>query len=276
MSKGVLCFANNNGEINYVKQAVLLANQISKHLDLPTTVVTSTPDAINSNYRKVFDNVITINDLDNNFKRYRNGQESHKTLHFKNFGRSNSYKLTPYEETLVLDTDIIICNNTLKYAFDTSHEFQIYKECTDLAPWRKHKEFDYINDKGIPFYWASIFYFKNTPEVKTFFTILNYVVDNWEHYQYVYDLGSRNFRNDHAFSIAIHIMNGFKDLDWAKTLPGKLYYSLDRDILSKMQNEQLTFLLEKENIHGEYTLASTNNMNVHVMNKFSLDRLINV
>ena len=71
-------------------------------------------------------------------------------------------------------------------------------------------------------------------------------------------------------------MNGFLDSDWAKTLPGSLYYTLDRDILHKIDKSKLVFLLEKENLHDEYILSATNNMNVHVMNKFSLERLLNV
>ena len=77
------------------------------------------------------------------------------------------------------------------------------------------------------------------------------------------------------FSIAIHMMNGFEDGDWAKILPGKMFYTLDRDFIQKIDNDRLVFLLQKENVIGEYILASTNKCNVHVMNKFSLGELIN-
>jgi hypothetical protein len=76
--------------------------------------------------------------------------------------------------------------------------------------------------------------------------------------------------------MAIHIMNGFMEGNWAKNLPGTLYYTLDRDLLHKIDDAKLIFLLQKENIHGEYILSSTKDMNVHVMNKFSLERLLNV
>lgn len=275
MGNGILCFANNNGEIDYCKQAYFLALRVRKYLDLPTSVVTSTPKELEK-YSDVFDKIITVNDVANNVKRYSDGQTLHQNLFFKNNGRSNSYNLTPYDKTIVLDTDVIICNSSLLNAFNSSFNFQIYKDCEDLTVWRNHKEFSYINDKGIPFYWATCFYFKKDKEVEAFFTILNHVVNNWDHYQYVYDLGARNFRNDHAFSIAIHIMNGFTDNEWARPLPGRLYYCLDKDILHKLENEKLTFLLQKENVHGEYTVASTTDMNVHVMNKYSLERILNV
>ena len=52
-------------------------------------------------------------------------------------------------------------------------------------------------------------------------------------------------------------------------------YTLDRDILQKINDSKLVFLLQKENVHDEYILSSTKGMNVHVMNKFSLERLLN-
>ena len=79
----------------------------------------------------------------------------------------------------------------------------------------------------------------------------------------------------HVFSIAIHRMNGFTGGDWAKKLPGKMFYTLDRDIVKTIKDNSLTFLLQKENYVGEFILASTKDCNVHVMNKFSLGELIN-
>jgi hypothetical protein len=58
-------------------------------------------------------------------------------------------------------------------------------------------------------------------------------------------------------------------------LPGKMYYTLDKDFLLEIKENKLKFLLEKEKFHGEYTLAKTENLDVHIMNKFSLSRIIN-
>lgn len=273
MSNGVLCFAHNNGKVDYIKQAKELARRVRKHLNLPTTLVTSTVEEINDT--SDFDQVIQIQGSNQNFKRYYNGSLHHQNLQFKNNDRINSYKLSPYDTTLVLDTDYIICNDSLTHSFDSNHDFQIYKHGIDLCEWRNHKEFNYINDIGIPFYWATCFCFKKTKETKIFFDLLQHLVTNWKHYEQVYNLGSRNFRNDHVFSIAIHMMNGFEDGDWAKILPGKMFYTLDRDFIQKIDNDRLVFLLQKENVIGEYILASTNKCNVHVMNKFSLGELIN-
>ena len=81
------------------------------------------------------------------------------------------------------------------------------------------------------------------------------------------------YRNDFSFSIAIHVMNGYQEGTWSHPLPGKLYYTTDRDIMIEYEGTSMKFLIEKEKYNGEYTLLKTKNLNIHVMNKFSLARI---
>lgn len=274
MSNGVLCFAHNNGKIDYLKQAVFLAKRVKQHLDLPTSVVTSTPNDLTDEDKIVFDNVIKVEDQNSNLKRYYNGTLHHHQLIFKNASRSESYDLTPYENTIVLDTDYIICNDSFTHCFSQQKDFLIYEDAIDLCEWRKLPEFDYIKDTGIKFYWATCFYFKKTTETKIFFDLLKHIQANYSHYRKVYNL-DKTFRNDHLFSIGIHMMNGFQTGDWAGHLPGKMYYSLDRDFVCSIENNYVKLLIEKQNYQGEYVLTSTKNCNVHLMNKFSLAEHVN-
>tara|TARA_A100001388_G_C28704889_1_gene468099 strand:- start:17 stop:850 length:834 start_codon:yes stop_codon:yes gene_type:complete len=277
MSNGILCFANNNGKIDYLKQAIFLANRAKQYLNLPVSIATSSKRDLDYLYKEqasIFDHIIEIPDVYDNTKRYYNGSLNYEYLLFKNYNRTNSYNLSPYNKTLVMDTDVIICNDSLSKAFNMVEDFQIYRHCVDLCDWRDSSEFNFINDIGIPFYWATCFYFKKTANTKIFFDLMKHLEKNWIHYSRIYNLGSKNFRNDHIFSIAIHMMNGYEIGDWAKCLPGKLFYTLDRDQIYQIKDNKLKFLVEKENRSGEYTLASTNGSNVHVMNKFSLEKVI--
>jgi|TARA_X000000950_G_scaffold223356_1_gene269105 hypothetical protein len=277
MSNGVLCFANNNGKVDYLKQAIFLAERVKKYLGVPISLATANKRDFDYMYfdkSDLFDKIIEIDQNDYNTKRYYDGTYHHVTLDFKNSGRINSFDLSPYDNTLVLDTDYIICNGSFTEAFKSAANFQIYRKGTDLCDWRNLPEFDYINDIGIPFYWATCFCFKKNNEVKIFFNLMKHIKKHWFHYSQIFNLGTRNFRNDHIFSIAIHIMNGYQEGDWAKTLPGKMFYTLDRDLICKLEEDKLLFLVEKQNRSGEYTLASTKGSNVHVMNKFSLARMI--
>lgn len=292
MSKGILVFARNNVEVDYVKQAYYLAKQVKKNLNLPTTIVTDSGKYLRhefSDYNTVFDNIIDIvwnkSDLSKNttlsktenhtYKRYNDGTLVEKKLEFKNETRTLAYDVSPYKETLILDSDIIVNNDIFKWCFDQPNDFLIYKNAYDLAGFRNYKEFDYISDTSVDFYWATCIFFRKTEANKIFFDLVQHVQENWSHYKKVYQLNRVVYRNDHAFSIAIHIMNGFlPGREFAKEMPGKLYYTTDKDILFKIDENEFLFLLEKEKHIGEYTPIKFKKHNIHVMNKFSLNRCI--
>ena len=50
MDKGVLTFARNNSQVDYIKQAVFLAKRVRKYLDLPTTIATDSIDYLATAY----------------------------------------------------------------------------------------------------------------------------------------------------------------------------------------------------------------------------------
>jgi hypothetical protein len=107
-----------------------------------------------------------------------------------------------------------------------------------------------------------------------FFLLLSHIKNNWEYFRTLYCINSPIFRNDIAFSIAIHIMNGKTSGDFAQELPGKMIYTKDTDILISAEDNIMKFLIEKKNYLGEYTVAKTKGLDVHVMNKLSLSRYI--
>ena len=273
MTRGVLIFAQNNSEIDYAKISLFAAKRVKKYLNVPVSLVTdskdwllaSQPDAV-----EVFDNIITIWTDTDQTKQFYDGTLSSKTLVWKNLSRSDCYNLTPYDETLVIDSDYIISSDNLSNIWNNKHDFLIYSNSFDLAQWRDDSSFRYLNQHSIPFYWATAFYFKKTTATWAFFDLIKNIKLNWNYYRLLYNIDSTIFRNDFAFSIAIHMMGE----DFAATLPGKMNYILDRDILLDIDKSKLKFLVEKKNYNGEYTAVKTSNIDVHVMNKYSLTRCI--
>lgn len=276
-NKGIVLIAKNNGEIDYVKQAYFLAKRIQKYLKLPVSVITDSAEYLKSTFdSSVFDEIIEIDYLTTSNKRmYFDGSLSYKTLMFKNQSRSMAYFSSPYDETILMDTDFIISNDKLLNCFDSNFDLMVYKNSYDLSNVRDTFEFKYLNDKGIDFYWATVVYFKKSEKSEIFFNLVNHIEENWDHYKRMYYIQSNMFRNDYAFSIAIHIMNNFnKGGGFVKEIPENLYYTADRDILWKLNDDKMIFLVEKKNHTGEYTILSTSGLNIHVMNKFSLERII--
>jgi hypothetical protein len=110
--------------------------------------------------------------------------------------------------------------------------------------------------------------------VEQLFSLIAHIKLNWQYYKFLFQIRSSSFRNDYAFSIAIHILNGYIDGDFAKHLPGKMFYILDRDIFLKRTDNSFYFLVEKEHTSGEYIPLKISNVDVHIMNKYSLLRII--
>jgi len=273
MSKGVLLFAFNNESINYIKQAIFCANRIKKYLDLPVSLVT---DVDTSELKEHFDTVINLNQKTfKNTKTYRDGSLGKRVLSFKNSGRELSYDLTPYEQTIVMDTDYIIANDKLLNCFDHQKDLLLYNDATHLGIHDNTSEFKRISDTSIPFYWATVIYFKKNEINEIFFNLIKHIKDNYMHYRGVYQFKNTVYRNDFSFSIAVHILSGYIEGGFVGTMPGKKFYSIDKDILLNIVDDEFTVLLEKADRLGEYTLTKFKGSNLHVMNKFSLERVIN-
>jgi len=275
-TKGVFLIAKNNSQIDYVKQAVFLAKRIKKYLNLPTTVATDCVDYLKGSFdSSIFDTVIELDWTDGtNSRLFHDGAMSQRTASFKNSNRASVYELSPYDETIIMDTDYVVSNNMLSNVFDLDVDFALYKNSNDIAKVRNENEFKYITDSSVDFYWATVVFFRKTPTNKIFFDLVQHIEQEWTHYKRTYQINSSLFRNDFAFSIAIHIMNGFESGSFASQLPGSMLYTTDKDILWKLQDDEMMFLVEKKDYLGEYTAIKTKGQNIHVMNKFSLGRII--
>jgi hypothetical protein len=276
MNCGAVIFAQNNSAIDYVKMAAFAATRIDKFLKIPVTIITDSKSwLLKSQPGHVFEKIVEIPDSAAfHTRRFNDGSLSSKILDWKNLSRSQVYNLTPYDRTLVIDSDYVINSSVLAGALTHDANLQIYKDSLDISSWRTNKEYLRINPYSIPFYWATTFVFEKNPVMKTFFDLIEYVKLNWNYFRTLYSIESPTFRNDFAFSIAIHIMNGKTNGTFADELPGKMTYSTDRDILVTIDDTNLKFLVEKQDYLGEYTAAKTSGIDVHVMNKASLSRFI--
>ncbi len=251
MKKGFLLFAYNNESVDYVKMAIWTRNRLKRYYDLPVCLVTDS-ESIGQNL-DFFDYVILSDCVTEQKKLYN------KTpLTFRNINRSQSYQITPFEETIILDTDIFICSNKLNALWHSNLDVAVCKNCIDVFG-RNWAETQYINTTGIEFYWASICYFKKNYESKVFFDYCRQIADNYDYYQKQYNLKDSILRNDHVWSIASH---------WYKPdlIPSQLWYSIDRDSIVELGDNYV--ILENEHKIKIY------DRDVHIMNKLDLLKYI--
>jgi hypothetical protein len=125
----------------------------------------------------------------------------------------------------------------------------------------------WVSETGVHLYWATTVMFSKNQESKTFFQLVDFIKENYNYFSDVYRFDNRHYRNDISFSIALHIMNGFKKnnifLPPILTVQGK-------DILNAVgKNKDLKILVNNTN---EFYLSSIKEVDVHIMNKQSLVR----
>lgn len=273
MKNGAIIFAQNNTVVDYTKLACFASERVQKFLNIPVSIVTDNPKLVDTS-STLFDNIIEISPEEYTQRLFYDGSLSSKKVDWKNLSRNRVYELSPYDKTLVLDSDYVINSTRLAQAFDRDSLFQIYHNSFDICEWRDNTCFQRINQFSIPFYWATVFLFQKHPVVESFFNLITYIKINWTYFKVLYSIDSAIFRNDYAFSIAVHIMNGKTNGEFATELPGKMLYTLEQDFLVELTDNAMTFLTQKKEYAGEYLASKVSNLDVHVMNKLSLGRFI--
>ena len=174
MTTGALIFAQNTVGVDYVKLALFAAKRVKEHLGIPVSLATDSTDWLKfyPEHTEIFDTIIPIVGSTNQKKRYYDGTLVYKTAEWKNLTRNQAYDITPYDRTLVLDSDYIINSNTLVKALKNDYTFQIFRKSFDLALNRDSACFQRINQYSIPFYCGTVFIFEKTASTRAIFDLI--------------------------------------------------------------------------------------------------------
>lgn len=198
MSTGVVFFAHNTESIDYVRIAEWNAKNVQRHLNLPVTLITSTPtDSF------TFDNVIVVDKPDGEPRLFQD-QTVNNT--WRNKGRADVYKLSPYDTTLLLDVDYIVASNQLKILLDDPRDFICPTQAYEAT--QTHSDLNTLGQHNFPMAWATVVKFNKSTEAKLIFDTMHMVQANYRHYSELYSFLLKPFRNDFALSIALTMLSG--------------------------------------------------------------------
>jgi len=166
-SKGFVIYAEGR---DYVKQAYLAALSL-KVSDNRYPVSLITNDLVSQKYRKIFDNILKI-------PWYK---ESKTGLCAEN--RWKIYHATPYEQTIVLDSDILVLEN-LDYFWQFAENFSMYFP-TQVFTYRKEKITSNYYRKvfkanDLPTFYNCLHYFQKGDFAHEFYSWVELVSNNWE------------------------------------------------------------------------------------------------
>jgi hypothetical protein len=283
--RGIIMFAHNNAEIDYFRLAVVNSFLIQRHLGIKNITVVTDPASLDyaekslgkATIDSAINNIIVV-EKDKEFKLsntriYKDTSHTAKPLSFYNVNRCDAYDLSPYEETILLDVDYLILSDTLNQCWGHNEELLMNWRYQDIMYERKDPTLNRLNDFGITMYWATVVYFRKTPYAESFFNCVKHVKNNPQYYKDLYKWNGTLYRNDYSFSIAAHMMSGFQERGIPQ-LPTTLYKTFDTDdVHSAVSDNTLIMYLEKPRSPGDFMLTKWSGVDLHVMNKWAINRI---
>lgn len=171
-SKGIVVLAQNLPNVDYVQQACILAMSYKVTNKDNTNISIITNDSVPEEYQKFFDKIIPIpfNDdaIDSNWK-------------IEN--RWKIYHASPYDETLVLDTDTVILQDISTW-WDYLEKYELYFTSKVFTYRDEPITDDYYRKlftaNNLPSIYTGLHYFKKCDFALEFYAWLEIITQNWE------------------------------------------------------------------------------------------------
>ena len=204
MSKGYIVIAQNNETTDYLEQAYALALNLKLTQgtvsNLTVCVDAKTKKLITAKHKKVFDSIVDIP-----------WQDDANDAEWKINNKWKYYYMTPYDETVILDTDMIFPTDVSSW-WDILSEKDIWA-CTNVKTYRQELIHDTYYRKELkankmPNVYTAFFYFKKSDLSTEFFKMVELIFQNWERMYFKYmPKGKPDWLSaDVAFSLAMHIL----------------------------------------------------------------------
>lgn len=207
MTKGYLILAQNNSNDDYVSMAYALALsiKISQKEITSVSLVTDVPDAVPHHYRNLFDHIIQIPWFDDAYN-----------SEWKVENRWKIYHVTPYEQTILLDADMVFLTNVDHWwrylennhdLFITNTVFTYRNEIVTDTYYRKVFE-----DNDLPNTYSAFTYFKKSELAEEFWKTVEIIVKDWQIFykRFLPNSRPKHLSMDVVFSLAIKIL-GIED-----------------------------------------------------------------
>lgn len=199
MTKGFLVLAQNSS-VDYIRQAYALALSIKSTQPTINKISIVTNDIVPEEYQTAFDKIIPI----------PFGDQAENS-EWKVENRWKLYHATPYEETIVLDTDVLILENIERiWSFVKDRHLFFSSSVRDykgriITDRTYRKTFD---ENALPDVYSGMYYFKKCNESLEFFKLVEFITYNWEriYHEVTPKQTQKFFSMDVSFAIAAKIL----------------------------------------------------------------------
>lgn len=172
MTKGIIVLAQNTDSIDYVRQAYALALSLKLSQTVPVNISIITNDSVPQEYRSMFDNIIEIP-----------WGDSSPDSRFKVENRWKIYHASPYDRTLVLDTDMLVLDD-LSSVWSTFENYKVYYTSKVQTYRNEPVTSDFyrmaFTANDLPNLYSALHYFEKSEFAKEFYSWLELITNNWE------------------------------------------------------------------------------------------------
>lgn len=274
MKKGVVLIAHNNRTIDYARMSIISGGLAKRHLKVPVSLITDEStvrwmkdSGIYNDAEMIFENIILTERPEIDNRRKLNDGSFVEYVPFLNSTRDKVFDLTPYDRTLLIDTDFLIFSDRLSNYWEVDEDVLIAESMNDVQGDRIGILDKKVSETGIHLYWATTVMFSKTEYSKTFFRLVEYIKENYNFFADLYRFDPQQYRNDISFSIAKHILEGFEKSNI--NLPPLLTVQ-DRDLISLIKESSLKILIQSNVGNETYYPCSIKDQDLHLMNKQSI------
>jgi hypothetical protein len=172
MTKGYVVLAQNTDTIDYIRQAYALALSLKLSQRSVSNISIITDDVVPEEYKSVFENIIPIP-----------WGDAAVNSRFKVENRWKIYHASPYDQTVVLDTDMLVLDDLSSF-WDTFEHYDVYYTGKVLDYRNKTVTSDYYRKaftaNQLPNLYSGLHYFKKSDFAKEFYSWVEVITNNWE------------------------------------------------------------------------------------------------
>jgi hypothetical protein len=203
-TRGYLILAQNTKKDDYIKLAYALALSIKNTQKGVHRVALATSDTVSDKYAEVFDHIVDIPWTDHAM--YSKWKIDNKWKY---------YHMTPFDETVVLDADMLFPSDISDW-WDILSQKEIWitdKPRTfrgEIITSTKYRTTFVAND--LPNVYTAFMYFKKTEMTAELFKMVQLIFENWErfYYDYLDETRPKILSGDVAYALAIKLL-GIKE-----------------------------------------------------------------
>jgi hypothetical protein len=278
---GFMMFAYNNEQLDYTQLALVAAYAVKKHMpEYPVVLVTnqqSLEHCKSTHGRELmtaaFDDIIITNpEYERNMRLHHDGAYSSFNAQFTNTNKHDIYNISPFDETILIDTDYLCGNDNLSKLFGGQNDVAMFRDARNLRCEEPYTTERWLHYAGIRMWWSTVVYWRKSEEAKHFFNIWSAVKKNWEYYRFLYKFPGTLYRTDYSASIAAHMCDGWQDGGFIGQIPNFMRYQDQRDDIVQVLGPNHWVMLSNLPEEWKNMVVEIKGEDVHLMNKKSILR----